>query len=1163
MATSTNLLAIEDNTADFNLLEHYLCLDGLNVLLARASSPAELDTALNSGDWDAILIDYNTPGLDFNAILTRLKAYNPSLPIILMSASLDEKSAAELLEQGVWDIVLKDEFTRLTPTIRRALSIAHDRRANENQLRRLNRLYVVLNDINEAINHCTDYVSLFRECCRIAIDQGGFLLSWLGRINPVSRAVEIVTHEGMAGDYLEHLQIHLGDNSLDRGPTGRALLQGETSICNNIARDRRMSPWRDHALRMGYRSSAAFPIKEGGTVQYCLSLYADKIDFFDAEEVRLLDRLSANISHALDTINAENQRHRAEDALRSSEHWANQIIESVPDAVLVVDETGRIVRANKQVLALFGYTPEQLCGHSIDILVPKRLRDHHSQLFAEYIATPARRNSIASRELQAQHRDGHVLPVDISLSPLSMDNRQQIIATIRDISERKAGEYLKQRDREQQSTLRKLLETTLGGKSLEETLAQCLQLILSVSWLAILPRGGIFLTDKNGQQLNLTATVNLAPDIESQCAQIPFGCCDCGRAAATGQMQYASYSGDYNNVSNSPMADKSHYSLPIRSDDRSLGVLVLYLPLGYERDDLKEEFLTSVTSILANYIGRKQYEEHLRQSAAVLNSTHEAVMVMDLETRIIDVNPAFSNITGFAKADIIGKQPTLLHSDYDEDTVSQQLWASVKQKGFWRGEVWNRRKNGESFPEWLTISTIRDDHGTVTNYVGVFSDISQIKQAEERLSHLAHHDALTNLPNRTLIINLVQHSLERKRREGSFMAVLSIDLDRFKHVNDSLGHAAGDEVLKIAADRMRKRARASDALARLGGDEFALILEDLNDTESAANVAQDIIDMFRQPVLMTNGREVYVGASVGISVFPHDGNTADQLIRNADTALYLAKEKGRNTYRFYTEELTRRAKDRLHLEARLRRAVENNEMLLHYQPLVKNGRCKGMEALVRWLDPDEGMVPPGDFIPLAEETRIIIPLGSWVLRSACMQMKQWLDAGLPLDTVAVNVSSIQLLQADFVDDVEAILQETGLPAQHLELEITESTIMHNIDDTEKKLVALQLLGIQLAIDDFGTGYSSLSYLRRFPINKLKIDRSFIWEIPGNTASMEVAATIIAMARNLNLEVLAEGVETPAQLDFLQSKGCDTYQGYLFSRPIPADQIPQIVQKQFY
>jgi diguanylate cyclase (GGDEF)-like protein len=448
----------------------------------------------------------------------------------------------------------------------------------------------------------------------------------------------------------------------------------------------------------------------------------------------------------------------------------------------------------------------------------------------------------------------------------------------------------------------------------------------------------------------------------------------------------------------------------------------------------------------------------------------------------------------------------------------------------------------------------------ITNYVGVFTDISQIKNAEDQLSHLAHHDALTDLPNRLLMQTLLKHALDRARREGHVLALLFLDLDRFKNINDSLGHAAGDELLQIAANRLSERMRDSDTVARLGGDEFVLLLEELNTPDDAANVAQDIIELFKAPFRLTGGQEVYIGVSIGISIFPNDGDSAAQLIRNADSAMYQAKDAGRNTYRFYTEALTQHAEQRLHLEGRLRRALEKGEMLLHYQPLTGDGRCKGVEALVRWQDPEEGMVSPMRFIPLAEETLLIVPLGEWILRTACSQMKSWLDAGLALQTMAVNLSPVQFQQPDFPQQLQAILTETGLSAAHLELEITEGAIMQRGQEAEAKLAALHGLGVRLAIDDFGTGYSSLAYLKRFPIHKLKIDQSFVRDILESTASMEITATIIAMARNLKLEVLAEGVETAAQLACLQDQNCGSFQGYLFSRPVAAEAIPEAVQR---
>ena len=1166
MTASLKILVIEDSTADFLLMERRLQQDGLSTDCRQASNGKELAEALEADGWDIVLADYNVPGLVFSETLSTIRQCPSDMPVILVSGSLGEETAVDLLKQGVSDFVLKDRLARLVPAIERALNDAQalrDKRAAETQLLRLNRLYAVLGSINETIVRCHDRNDLFTECCRIAVEQGDFLLAWVGMVDPDNREVRVVTHSGEAGAYLDHLKIQVTEDGRCSGPSGHALWHGNTIICNDITQDGLMSPWRENALRMGYRAFAAFPVKQGGEACYALSLYSGKDGFFDNEEVCLLGRLCGNIGYALDAINSETQRLEAELALRASEQWTHQIINSVPETVLVVDQNGRIVRVNSQVERMFGYPLGELNDQAVEVLMPEHQRDNLGKLFADYhtVTTQPRMGKILA--LEARRRDGSLFPVEMSLTPLETMDQAQVIATIRDITERKASEDMKQRDQEQQATLRALLETTLIDAKLEETLASCLQKLLTVSWLPLELNGGIFLMSEDGQHLLLTVAHNLAPEIQELCARLPLGRCHCGRAAATCEMQFADCIDANHEISYPGMADHGNYSLPLLSNGKSLGVLMLYLPPGYQRDELKERFLASVADILAGYISRKQQESRLRRSAAVLESTHDGVMMTDLEYRIVAINPAFTYITGYSEAEALGETPALLHSDYHDSAFYRQLWASIEQTGFWQGEIQNRRKNGEIYPEWLTISAVRDERGDVTNYVGVFSDISQIKNAEERLSHLAHHDALTDLPNRLLMQTLLKHALERARREGHTLAVLFMDLDRFKTINDSLGHTAGDELLCIASARLRERIRNSDIVARLGGDEFVTVLEELDHPDDAANVAQELIDLFKQPICLTGGQDVYVGASIGISVFPNDGASANQLIRNADTAMYQAKEGGRNTYRFYTEGLTAQAEQRLRLEGRLRRALEKDEMLLHYQPLVGDGRCKGVEALVRWHDPDMGLVSPMQFIPLAEETLVILPLGEWILRTACTQMKAWLDAGLVLETIAVNMSPVQFQQPDFTQQVRMILMETALPATFLELEITEGAIMGQGRDAEEKLAELQAMGVRLAIDDFGTGYSSLAYLKRFPIHKLKIDQSFVRDIPNNLASMEIAATIIAMCRNLRLEVLAEGVETLSQLDFLKIHGCHTFQGYLFSRPVPAEAIPEILKQEFF
>ncbi|AFL74284.1 EAL domain-containing protein [Thiocystis violascens] len=568
--------------------------------------------------------------------------------------------------------------------------------------------------------------------------------------------------------------------------------------------------------------------------------------------------------------------------------------------------------------------------------------------------------------------------------------------------------------------------------------------------------------------------------------------------------------------------------------------------------DLIDEF----ARIAGLAVTRVRADTRLRQAATVFESTREGVIITDLNSRILSVNRAYTDITGYSEDEVRGRKPSLMQSGRQDPSFYQTLWANIAANGHWQGEIWNRRKNGELYPQLLSISAVYDSQGQPSHYVGVMTDISQLKESEARLEHLVHYDPLTNLPNRRLVQSRLQHALEHAERYRHRIAVLFLDLDRFKNVNDSLGHPVGDELLEALTRRLSQRLREDDTLGRLGGDEFLILLENLERPEDAGGVAQTLLQLLETPFRLPSGPELYVGASIGISLYPDDGDSVTELIKHADVALYQAKEQGRNTYRFYTPKLTAAANERLALEARLHRALANDEFVLHYQPQFEtdSGALIGCEALVRWHSPEEGMISPARFIPLTEETGLIVPLGEWVLRSACTQGRRWMDAGHPEVTIAVNLSGRQFQQHDLARRVAAILDETGLPADRLKLELTESMIMGHGEQVVELLHALKTLGSRLSIDDFGTGYSSLAYLKRFPIDELKIDQGFVRDIPQDENDMEIAATIIAMARNLNLKVIAEGVETRAQLDFLTRQGCHACQGYLFGRPMPADEF---------
>ena len=556
--------------------------------------------------------------------------------------------------------------------------------------------------------------------------------------------------------------------------------------------------------------------------------------------------------------------------------------------------------------------------------------------------------------------------------------------------------------------------------------------------------------------------------------------------------------------------------------------------------------------ILANVrdiTGRKKMERDLMLAAKVFDTSIEGISLTDTRGVIEMVNPAFTHITGYGAAEAIGNTPRLLKSKHHTPDFYREMWDSLKSSGQWSGEIWNRRKNGEAYPEWLNISAICDHQGTATHYVGIFHDISEIKKNQEAIQYQAHHDALTGLPNRSLFQDRLLMALNHAQRHDRKVAVLFLDLDNFKNVNDSLGHATGDLLLQEVAGRLSRTVREEDSIARLGGDEFTVILAEADTlaVEGVARIAARIIDEINMPILLQD-HELFVGASIGISIYPDDGTEPDILTKCADMAMYRAKEHGRNNFQFFTAGMEAKALQRMSLETELRKALDQNELVVHYQPKVSlaSGAICGFEALVRWQRRDGTMVAPSDFIPLAEETGLIVPLGEFVFATACGQLKQWADAGHGGLTMAVNISARQFRRDNLPQVILSIVERHGLAPESLELELTESLLMHNVDKAIATLRQLKERGFRLALDDFGTGYSSLYYLKRFPIDSLKIDRSFVMDIPDNSDDMAIAEAIVSLARTMNLTVTAEGVETAAQFAFLKQAGCDNFQGYLFS-----------------
>lgn len=552
------------------------------------------------------------------------------------------------------------------------------------------------------------------------------------------------------------------------------------------------------------------------------------------------------------------------------------------------------------------------------------------------------------------------------------------------------------------------------------------------------------------------------------------------------------------------------------------------------------------------YIMKKRHkdEKELRLAASVFKTTTEAVMVTDRENRIQTVNKAFTKITGYEPDDIIGQNPKVLQSGLHQQSFFDEMYNRLNSAEFWEGEIWNKRKSGETFPERLRISVLRDKKGAKEGYVAVFKDITKRKEAEAYIQRQANYDDLTNLANRNLFMDHLSGALYRAERDQNRVAVLFLDLDRFKHINDTLGHSTGDLLLKEASSRLLSLTRKSDTCARLGGDEFAILLPDVHDIRNVEEVVTKILSTIAQPYDV-NDQKAFASTSIGITIYPEDGTSAQHLLRNAESAMYRAKDKGRNAFQYFTAEMDFEAQARRELETSLHLALENNQFIVNYQPIIslETGKVTSCEALIRWNHPQKGLIPPSEFIPLAEEVGLILPIGEWVLREACREAAIWHKAIQHPPALSVNFSSRQFQRVNVPTLISEVLEENHLPPHALTIEITENLLIEDDKTTLEQLKLLSKMGIGLSIDDFGTGYSSLSYLKKFPINILKIDRAFIKDIHENPDDAALVNAIISMAKSLNLKTVAEGVEEQKQLDLLKEKACEYVQGYYYSKPL--------------
>lgn len=1036
------------------------------------------------------------------------------------------------------------------PAVIGSMLDATERYEAETRIRHLNRVYAVLSGINEAIVRLRDPDILYREACRIAVELGGFRMAWLGMRDEAEDCIKPVAHAGVTDGYLEQMTIPISLPSAHKtGPTALAFLSGQRATCNDIEHDESFAPWRADALALGYRSSAAFPIRVAGSIRGTFNLYADTPGYFDEEELRLLDELALDLGFALEAMENETRRQQAEETLAGSELKYRTLVEQLPNKIFHKDQDSVYISCNEHYARDLGISAESIAGRTD--------YDFHPHELAEKYRADDRRimESGQAETIEEDYLENGMLRTVLTTKAPTRDAAGRVTGII--------GIFFDATERKQNLLLQEVRNTVLDRIVGNEPLANVLQEIavrleaiypeMYVSILLLDPVTGLL---TNGTAPSLPQFYNDA--VEGLVPAVGNG--SCGTSAYLGEpvivedMRTHPYWTQYLEIADRAGL-RACWSHPFKDDaGRVLGTFGIYYTMPRAPRPGELALITEFAALTSLAVQQVRANEDRQQAAMVFENIRDGVVITDAQPRILAVNRAYTEITGYTKEEALGQNPNFIQSHRHDEAYFQAMWANLNETGYWQGELWNRRKNGEVYPQWQTISTVRNEQGQPVQYVGVFTDISQLKQSEARLERLAHYDPLTGLPNRLLIHSRLDHALEQAERDRSRIALLFIDLDNFKTVNDSLGHPVGDQLLTAVASRLDDRLRGNDTLGRLGGDEFLVVLEHMRNPAEASLVAQGLLDCLSTPFTLDDGHELYIHASIGISLFPDDGRDVNDLIRNADAAMYRAKSQGRNTYGFYTEDLTLAASQRLTLETRLRQALEQNEFSVYYQPLiaVADQQLLGAEALVRWLPPGGEPVPPDRFISVAEETGLIVPLGEWVLRTACAQAKAWLDSGAPLKTLAVNLSVRQLRHKSMVAMLTRVIAETGLPAERLELEITEGSLVEQGEQTLETLHAIRGLGVRLAVDDFGTGYSSLGYLKRLPIDKLKIDRSFVRDLPADANDMAIASTIIAMARTLNLEVLAEGVETEDQLDFLREQGCNACQGYLFSPPVPSE-----------
>jgi len=897
---------------------------------------------------------------------------------------------------------------------------------------------------------------------------------------------------------------------------------------------------------------------------------------------RLIDdpAIELAVELALQRARSEQERATATTALAESEAQFRGIFTTAVDGVVVSDPLGTILLANPRAEALLGYGPGEMVGQRIEALVPERLRETHLRHRAGYAPSPLPRPMGRGLHIIARRKDSSEFPADISLSTLDTSHGTLITSVIQDISAKvQADEELLRLNRTLKMTSacsQALVRATDENELLDTVCRRMGEIGDYVGvWVG-------YAEDDEARTVRPVTLVSMPdPEFAEALRHLSWADTKAGRgptgtAIRTGEIVVT------HEFQTDPRYEPWHdeairlgtpstASMPLKAGGKVLGAITIYARSVDAFDEHEVTLLRELADDLAygitalrEAVERRRAEGELLLGRRAIESSNDGIMITDSllpDRPICYVNPAFERITGYSAAEAVGRNARFLVGPEIDQIGLEELRTALREQRAAKVELRNFRKDGRLFWNELSLAPVHGESGRVRHFISIINDITERKSYETQLEYQAGHDALTGLANRNLLADRLEQAIAHAKRAESLVAVLVLDLDRFKLVNDGLGQEAGDALLKIVARRLATCVRSIDTVARLGGDEFVVIMTDVESEHRVAPLTRRLLDTIAQPMMVWN-REIVATTSIGIALYPKDAEHASFLLKNADVAMYRAKEQGRNNMQFYTAELNTSTLARLELDTALRRAVERDELVLYYQPKVElqRGQVIGAEALIRWHHPVLGMISPGNFIPLAEETGLIVQIGEWVINTACAQLKAWQKDGLPDISLAVNLSARQFQQKDLAKIVANALRLNDIQAKYLELEVTESAVMQNPETTVATLRELKQIGVRLSLDDFGTGYSSLNYLKRFPIDTLKIDQSFVRDITTDPDDAAIAIMVISLAHSLRRKVVAEGVETEAQLNFLRRHHCDEMQGYYFSRPLPAEEFACLLRE---